>query len=68
MESLFAARYVASEWIKKLPCGEGIKVSGMDSFVWFELNMFQWSSNGELLMDVLLLLHAILFFIGLRLS
>ena len=27
MDSIFSARFVASEWIKELPCGSGLEVS-----------------------------------------
>merc|ERR1711935_855926 len=27
MDSIFSARFVASEWIKELPCGSGMEVS-----------------------------------------
>jgi len=27
MDSIFTARFVASEWIKELPCGSGMEVS-----------------------------------------
>jgi hypothetical protein len=27
METIFSARYVASDWIKKLPCAKGMEVS-----------------------------------------
>ena len=30
LSSLLAASYVASEWIRKLPCEEGIEVGGGD--------------------------------------